>query len=44
MKYQNEESDVDNQSDPSGDNLDTSEIMKFLPKKLAKAKYIKGLE
>ena len=31
-------------SEPSGDNLDDDEILKLIPKKLNKKKYLKGLE
>lgn len=44
VKYRNsDDSDCASDSEPSDDNLDQAEIMKLIPKKLGKAKYLKGL-
>ena len=40
----NEESDALSDSEPSEDNLDEDAMMKIIPKKLGKKKYLKGLE
>ena len=39
-----EESDAISDSEPSEDNLDDDQIMKLIPKKYGKQKYIKGIE
>jgi hypothetical protein len=39
-----EESDGASDSEPSDDNLDQDEIMKLIPKKFGKKKYLKGVE
>ena len=45
MKYQNpkDESDAASDSEPSDDNLDSDQIMKLIPKKCGKIKYLTGL-
>jgi hypothetical protein len=37
------DSECESDSEPSDDNLDQDEIMKLIPKKFGKAKYLKGL-
>lgn len=39
-----EGSDGESDSEPSEDNLDADQIMKLIPKKFGKKKYIKGVE
>lgn len=44
VKYNSrDDSDAQSDSEPSDDNLDQDEIMKLIPKKWGKAKYLKGL-
>jgi hypothetical protein len=46
VKYNTKEGDnseAESDSEPSDDNLDQNEIMKLIPKKFGKAKYLKGL-
>ena len=47
IKYnggESDESDALSDSEPSDDNLDSSEIMKLIPKRFGRAKYLRGLE
>jgi hypothetical protein len=39
-----DESDAQSDSEPSEDNLDADQILKLIPKKCGKKKYLKGIE
>jgi hypothetical protein len=46
VKYnskETDESEAESDSEPSDDNLDQDQIMKLIPKKFGKQKYLKGL-
>lgn len=43
-KGDSDESDVVSDSDPSDDNLDSDQLLKLIPKKCGKVKYLRGVE